>query len=138
MSNSIDFIILRPPVITPVNDADEVVEATGAVVEDDDGQNTATGILIIRDADAADDDPRPPIMLENGATDDANDGLMMSLESAPTARLEFVLADGTWTYTLGETSTQEGRKCTGVGSGRKCFSKMIPSPLLPRVRSLSR
>ncbi len=102
--NSIDFIILRPPVITPVNDADEVVEATGAVVEDDDGQNTATGILIIRDADAADDDPRPPIMLENGIP--SQDGLMMSLEGTY-GTLEFVLADGTWTYTLGETSTQE-------------------------------
>ena len=112
--NSIDFIILRPPVITPVNDADEVVEATGAVVEDDDGQNTATGILIIRDADAADDDPQPPIMLENGIPN--QDGSTMSLEGTY-GTLEFVLADGTgigtWTYTLdnGKAETQ----ALGVG-----------------------
>ena len=108
--NSIDFIILRPPVITPVNDAGEVVEATGAVVEDDETQDTATGILIIRDADAADDDPLPPIML-NGATDDDNDGTFI-LESVY-GRMEFVMDDGTWTYTLdnGKAETQ----ALGVG-----------------------
>ena len=116
--NSIDFIILRPPVITPVNNADEVVEATGAVVEDDDGQNTATGMLIIRDADAADDDPRPPIML-NGATDDDNDGTFI-LESVY-GRMEFVMDDGTWTYTLdnGKAETQ----ALGVGENASAEDK---------------
>ena len=118
--NSIDFIILRPPVITPVNDADEVVEATGAVVEDDDGQNTATGMLIIRDADAADDDPQPPIMLENGIPN--QDGSTMSLEGTY-GTLEFILADGIWTYTLdnGKAETQ----ALGVGENASAEDTFI-------------
>ena len=114
--NSIDFIILRPPVITPINDDDEVVEATGAVVEDDDGQNTATGILIIRDADAADDDPQPPIMLENGIPN--QDG---STIEGTYGTLEFVMSTGVWTYMLDNARAET--QALGVGENASAEDK---------------